>query len=107
MRVLYRVVGGFAYFPGLSQPRIFTSEQLSDDQVEHLKDLIRAADFFELPPEVPPERLPARGADRQQIVITIEDLAREHTVHFSDAEEFPEAEALIEYIQEILEELFE
>jgi hypothetical protein len=58
-----------------------TSETLPAAEEQRLRALIETASFFQLPPALVP---PARGADRFQYRVIVDDEGRRHTVEFSD-----------------------
>jgi hypothetical protein len=44
MRIQFKTEGGFAYFPGLSQPTTINSEDLSTAEARHLQKLVQAVE---------------------------------------------------------------
>ena len=71
--------GGFA---GLRASADVTSESLSSDETQHLRELVDVAEFFKLPETIRAKNL---GADRFQYKITIEDDQQKHTVVADEA----------------------
>ena len=49
MLIEFRSEGGFAHFPGRSRPIEIDTAQISMDEAGRLKELIGAAQFFDLP----------------------------------------------------------
>jgi hypothetical protein len=78
MRVEFRREGGFA---GIPLGAVFDAESLSAEDAGTLRELMEAADFFNLPATT----TPARGADRFQYVVTVEADGKRHTVRTTDA----------------------
>jgi hypothetical protein len=54
---------------------------LSPEEARHLERLVESSDFFALPARTSSA---ARGADRFQYVITVENAGKEHSVHITD-----------------------
>jgi emfourin len=97
MRIEYKQEGGFAHFPGLSQPVAIDSAQLSQVEAAELRRLVDEAHFFELPQKVD---TPSRGAaDYYQYTITIEDGARRHTVQFTELADNPPLKNLLAFLK--------
>lgn len=97
MRIQLKVSGGFASFPGLSQPIVIESDALPRDQADRLKQLLDQAHFFDLPAVVKP---PAPGAaDYRQYTITVDDGSRHHTVQATDPLGNPELQALLDFLR--------
>jgi hypothetical protein len=71
--------GGFAHFPGLSQPLEVDTDNLPPEDARAVHDCLEGAGFFELP-ETQPEPLP----DVRVYTITAEDETRCKTMQFSD-----------------------
>lgn len=92
MRIEFSREGGFTGIPLTAE---FDTESLSPEDASALQQVIKAADFFELPPVIGKS---ATGADRFQYVITIEAEGKRHTVRTS--EETSEAlQAAIDFLQ--------
>lgn len=84
---------GIAFLPGLSKPVTIDSDRLSAKEAADLKELVAAAHFFDLPPEV---GAPSRGAaDYVQYTITVEDKGQQHTVHLLYPPDDPKLQALL------------
>ena len=97
MRVQFQIDGGIAYFPGLSQPVIIDTAQLSEGDSAELRQLLDAAQFFDLPAAASRRR---GAADNRQYTITVEDGGRRHTVHLSDPVEGQALQALVNYLSQ-------
>ena len=98
MRVRFQVSGGIAAFPGLDAARRVDLEDLPHGERESLEQLIRDADFFELPGRLEPSR---GAADYQLYEISIEDGDRRHTVIVSDPVPTRTLQALIARLREL------
>ncbi|HEX8706716.1 MAG TPA: protealysin inhibitor emfourin [Pyrinomonadaceae bacterium] len=97
MRIRFEEKGGIAFFPGLSQPIAFGTDQLGEEEMGQLRQLIDAARFFELPATV---GAPSPGAaDYKQYTITIEDHGKSHTVRLLDPVSDPDLGALLNFIR--------
>lgn len=93
MRIQFKMEGGLAYFPGLSQPVTIDTDRLFEEEARELARLVYAARFFELPGEAgSPQR---GGADYRRYTITIEDGGQEHTVQLVDPVTEPHLQALL------------
>jgi hypothetical protein len=97
MRVEFKVEGGLAYFPGLSEPILIDSTVLPEDEAQELRRLVEASHFFERPTSV---SAPRRGAaDYRQYTITIEDDERHHTVKLIDPVTDHHLQELLHFLQ--------
>jgi len=97
MQIQLKVSGGFAYFPGLSQPIIVDTNTLPQQQADELKQLVNKVHFFDLPPVV---GSPSPGAaDYQQYNITVDDGNKHHTVQTTDPIGNPDLQVLIKKLQ--------
>jgi len=97
MRVEFKMEGGLAYFPGLSQPIVLDSKELPEDEAQELRGLVEATRFFERPTSVSP---PPRGAaDYRQYAITVEDGGRRHTVTLIDPVTDHHLQELLRFLQ--------
>ena len=81
MRIVHQRSGGLAYLPGLQRPVEIDGAALDATTCAHLRQLVEAAGFFDLPASV--GRLPRGGADQQSETLTIEDDGRRHSVHLT------------------------
>lgn len=97
MRIQFQVSGGFAYFPGLSQPMTIDTNQLSKPEAAELRRLVDAAKFFDLPATASRRR---GAADYRQYTITVEDGSRRHTVDLFDPIEDQNLQALVDYLSQ-------
>jgi hypothetical protein len=97
MRIVFTTEGGLAFFPGLSQPALIDSHDLSAAEAAELARLLDAACFFELPEN---SRAPHRSAaDYRQYTITVENKNRRHTVRLADPAENPQLQALLDFLR--------
>jgi len=103
MRIEFRMEGGIAHFPGLSQPVVIDSEALAEAEANELKRLVEEARFFERPTVA---GAPRRGAaDYRQYTITVEEDGRQHTVKLTDPVEEPTLQQLLRFLQTKAREL--
>jgi hypothetical protein len=77
LRIDFHVDGGLAAFPGLAKPVSIHCDALPAHDRERLRDLVRRADFFALPPQ---EASHAGGADTRAYTIGVDDGDRQRTV---------------------------
>ena len=78
MRIEFERSGGFA---GMRlSGRVDTSE-LSAEQACSLEEAVDAAQFWDLPDEIPGDR----GVDRFQYIVTVESADRRHTVRVGES----------------------
>jgi hypothetical protein len=97
MQVHLQTEGGFAFIPGLSKPVTISSETLSTQQTEKLKQLLDTAHFFDLPPVI---GSPGRGAaDYRRYTITVDDGGKHHAVQMTDPVKDPNLQALLTYLK--------
>lgn len=73
MRIDFRVDGGLAAFPGLARPVSIHCDALPVHEGERLRDLVRRADFFALPPR---DDSRAGAPDARVYTIAIDDGSR-------------------------------
>ncbi|MEO9135209.1 MAG: protealysin inhibitor emfourin [Casimicrobiaceae bacterium] len=92
MRIDFRVDGGLAAFPGLAKPVTIHCDALPPHQNERLRDLVRRADFFALPPQADPQ---AGGPDTRAYTIAIDDGAQCKTVTVREPIADPALRALV------------
>jgi hypothetical protein len=97
VRITFQVQGGIAFIPGLSKPVVIATEQLPSDSRAKLENLVRAADFFALPPTVG-KKLQGT-ADYRQYTIEVEDTGDTHTVSVIEPFENSKLEDLISALQ--------
>jgi len=96
MRVEFKTDGGFAYLPGLNQPFIIDTGELSTQEADELERLIEVARFFDLP-ETPASR---RGtADGRRYIISISSPERSHAVHLEEPIEDANVQALVDFLR--------
>jgi hypothetical protein len=102
VRVEFKIEGGFAYLPGLSQPVTIDTDRLSPKEAGKLERLVEAAGFFGLPATSEP---PRGGADFRSYIISISSAGGSHTVKIVEPVENPQLQALIDYLGEKAREL--
>ena len=95
MRIEFQVEGGIAHFPGLSQPVTIDTAKLPKAEAAELRQLVDAAQFFDLPSSARSRR---GAADYRQYTITIKEGDRRHTIRVSDPIEDQALQALVDYI---------
>ena len=82
MRVQFQSEGGLAVFPGLQKLISIDVDALPASDANRLRQLVRAASFFDLPAHI---GTPPRGAaDMREYTLTIEDGGRRHTVRVAE-----------------------
>lgn len=77
MRIDFHIDGGLAAFPGLAKPVSIHCDALPAHENERLRDLVRRADFFALPPQ---DDSHAGLPDTRAYTIAIDDGSRRRTV---------------------------
>jgi hypothetical protein len=90
VKILFSLEGGFAYFPGLAQPREVDTEKLPEHDARALRDCVSATHLLELP-----EGAPTGFPDARTYTITVIDGTRSRTVHLSDPLQNPSLEELV------------
>ena len=96
MRVEFKTDGGFAYLPGLNQPFIIDTGELSAREVGELERLMDAARFFDLSETTEPRRA---TADTRRYTISVSSPERSHTVHLEEPIEDANVQALVDYLR--------
>jgi hypothetical protein len=97
MRMQFQSEGGLAFFPGLHQPISIDVDALPASDANRLRQLVRAARFFDLPAHM---GTPSRGAaDMRAYTITIEDGGRRHTVRVAEPITDAPLQELVDAIQ--------
>ena len=79
MKISYQRTGGFA---GMVMSFETDIESLPLDEGNELRDLVRAADFFEIPATIESD---APGSDQFQYKLMVETEGQQHTVEVGDA----------------------
>lgn len=97
MRVQLKTDGGIVYFPALAKPRTLADGDLDEAERGTLAALIKAADFFNLPPDMTGAQPGA--ADHQSYTLSIEQDGKQHTVRFDDLTDDPQLMDLLGFIQ--------
>lgn len=96
MQIEFERSGGFA---GLRlSGRVDTSE-LPAEQACSLEEAVDAAQFWDLPGEMPGARM---EADRFQYIVTVESAGRRHTVHFGESAMPQRLGALVEAVTRLV-----
>ncbi len=96
MRVLFKTEGGFANFPGLSEPVIIDTHELPAEEARELKRLIESTNFFELPTSLP---TPLQTRDHIEYTISVTAQGRSHTVRLADPIKDPRVGELVSYLR--------
>ncbi len=97
MRIQFTVDGGFAAFPGLSQPVTIDTTTLPSGEAATLEGLVTKARFFEQPEHA--SVAPPGAADYRQYTITVEDGSRRHTVQLDEPISDPDLAELVAQLQ--------
>lgn len=79
MKISYQRTGGFA---GMVMSFSIYTESLPPEEDEELKNLVAAADFFQLPAKIDSDTL---VPDQFHYIITVETEVQQHTVKVGDA----------------------
>jgi hypothetical protein len=95
MRVQFKTDGGFVYLPGQA-PMTIDTDELPAEETNELERLLEVVGFFDLPETSPP---PRGAADYLRYTISVTAGEYNHTVHWTDPIEDPDAQALVEYLQ--------
>ena len=93
MRVTFETTGGFA---GLTTTKNIDSERLPVEQANRLRQLVDAADFFNLPATI---AYSGPAKDFFQYKMTIESEGKKHTVEVDDPAAPPELKSLIQLLR--------
>ena len=95
MRIQFKTEGGFAYFPGLSQPTTINSDDLPPAEARHLQELVQAVEVKDS------KKITIQGAaDYQRYTIQIETEEETYTVRATDPVADPSLQALIAYLRD-------
>lgn len=78
MRISFERSGGFA---GINMVKVFDSANLSENDINQLRRLVAAADFFRLPKNITAK---SPQPDRFQYLINVEDNNKKHTVEVGE-----------------------
>lgn len=78
MKIYFERSGGFA---GLRMTASLDTGLMSDEDAQHIEELVASSDFFALPDVF---SLPEKGADYFQYKLTIESKGKKHTVEVSE-----------------------
>lgn len=99
MHVILNSEGGFAFIPGIRRTFEVETSQLPAERAAHLKHLVKAAHFFDLPPRM--DSVPKGAADYLRFKLTIQDGERKHAIHTTELVEHRELAALLEAIRQL------
>jgi hypothetical protein len=95
MRIQFKTDGGFAYFPGLSQPTTINSEDLPPDEAKRLQKLVQAVEGKN------EQQFAAQGAaDYQRYTIQIDTGEGSYTVRVTDPVADPSLQELVAYLRD-------
>lgn len=101
MRIRLQSDGGFGYFPGLNEPVVVDTADLSPGEAAGLERLLDAADFFGRPEEVAAPPPGPGAADQRHYTITVEDDdGRSRTVALTEPVEDSALMALIDSVRD-------
>lgn len=78
MRISFERSGGFA---GINLVKVFDGATLSENEINQVRLLVEAADFFRLPKTITAK---SPQPDRFQYLITVEDNNKKHTVEVGE-----------------------
>ncbi len=78
MRISFERSGGFA---GINLVKVFDSANLSENDINQLRRLVEAGDFFRLPKTITAK---TPQPDRFQYILTVEDNNKKHTVEVGE-----------------------
>lgn len=97
MKINFERTGGFTAIPFRAN---LDTDSMPPDQAREVEDLVRQADFFNLPASIEsggPAGTP--GADRFQYKISVESQGRTHTVRTTEVSAPEELLPLIDYLE--------
>jgi hypothetical protein len=78
MRMTFERSGGFA---GITTTKVFDTTTLPENEANQLRQLVDAANFFNLPPTITST---TSQPDRFQYQLTVEEKGKKHRVEFSE-----------------------
>jgi hypothetical protein len=78
MRISFERSGGFA---GINLVKVFDSTNLSENDINQLRRLVEAGDFFRLAKNITAK---SPQPDRFQYILTVEDNNKKHTVEVGE-----------------------
>lgn len=82
MKIDFKMDGGFAFLPALSQPISIDTAQVDPQVAAQLESWVREARFFDQPAQT---GTAAKGAaDHRIYTLTVEDGPRAHTIQLTD-----------------------
>jgi len=97
MLIIYKVDGGFAYFPGLSEPHTIDTAKIDPALAAEIESMLNKTHFFEKTAQI---STPAPGAaDYRTYTITVEHDKGRHVVQAVEPVGNPEVFELIEYLE--------
>ncbi len=92
MRISFERSGGFA---GMTRTTTIDTATLPPNEADQVPQLVKAADFFELPQTITSD---TRGIDRFQYTLTVEDNGQQHTVTVGESALSGNLKCLIEWL---------
>jgi hypothetical protein len=98
MRINFKVEGGLAHVPGLSEPVLIDTAELPAEEANELERLLEAARFFKLPTTIP---LPRAAADYQKYTIAVDTPGSSHTVQLTDPIEDLHVRELVNFLSRL------
>ena len=92
MRISIERTGGFA---GMINTKTVDSADLPEHEANQLPQLVEAANFYNLPPDI---SVPPNQPDRFEYTLTVEQEDRKHTVKVSEAAVPGNLKPLVEWL---------
>ncbi|ARV58619.1 hypothetical protein BZZ01_08195 [Nostocales cyanobacterium HT-58-2] len=93
MQVSLKRTGGFA---GISRTKTVDTENIPKNEADQLRQLVEAADFFNLPENITAQ---TNQPDRFQYILSVEDEGKTHTVTVGETAMPGTLRPLIEWLQ--------
>lgn len=98
MRVTFAMPStGIGFFPGLAKPVVIDAARLDEADARELQALVDAAHLFDRPADR--GTAAARGADRRQYAITVEQGGRHCELLIADPVEDPDLQRLVRFLE--------
>jgi hypothetical protein len=92
MRIDFERTGGFA---GVRLTATIDSDTLSPEEADNVREMVDAANFFNLPPKIAARE---QGVDRFQYRVTVESEGRRHSVDIQEAAIPPPVRPLLQWL---------
>jgi len=99
MHIRLQIDGGFGYFPGLGEPVVVDTADLSPSDAEKLESLVRQADFFDRTDET--AAAPPGAADLRRYTISVDGEGRSRTLEVVDPVDDPALRHLIDSVRDV------